>query len=64
MPKSTKTPPQPAKRAAAKSSARNTDSGPSHITSAAFDAPSKKMAQVQEQEQVVKYPFLQEVVVI
>ena len=48
MPKSTKTPAKPAKRAAAKSAARNTDSGPSAVTSALFDANTKKMAQVQE----------------
>jgi catalase len=48
MPKSTKTPAKPAKRAAAKSAARNTDSGPSQITAALHDANSNKLAQVQE----------------
>jgi len=48
MPKSTKTPPKPAKRAAAKSAARNTDSGPSEVGAALFDPNSKKMAQVQK----------------
>jgi len=48
MPKSTKTPAKPAKRAAAKSAARNTDSGPSEITAALFDANSRKMAQTQD----------------
>jgi catalase len=48
MPKSTKTPPTPPKRAAAKSAARNTDSGPSQVASAAMDPPSRKMAQAQE----------------
>ncbi|MGM9488161.1 catalase [Ideonella sp. YS5] len=48
MPKSTKTPPKPAKRAAAKSAARNSDSGPSQISSAPGDLASQKMAQVQD----------------
>ncbi|MEJ7929807.1 catalase [Ramlibacter sp. AN1015] len=48
MPKSTKTPPQPPSRAAAKSASRNTDSGPSAVAGAMLDAPSKKMVQVQE----------------
>jgi len=48
MPKSTKTPAKPAKRAAAKSAARNTDSGPSEITAALFDVNSRKMAQTQD----------------
>ncbi|MBL0419292.1 catalase [Ramlibacter sp. AW1] len=48
MPKSTKTPPKPPSRAAAKSASRNSDSGPSAVAGAVFDAPSKKMAQVQE----------------
>ena len=48
MPKSTKTPPKPAKRAAAKSAARNTDSGPSQVTAALFDANSRKAAETQE----------------
>ena len=48
MPKSTKAPAKPAKRAAAKSAARNTDSGPSQVTAAIFDANSKKMAQTQD----------------
>ena len=47
MPKSTKTPPKPAKRAAARSAARNTDSGPSEITAALFDTQSKKLAQTE-----------------
>jgi catalase len=47
MPKSTQTPPKPAKRPAAKSSARNTDSGPSRVTGAAGDAPARKMAEVE-----------------
>jgi catalase len=47
MPKSTKTPAKPANRAAAKSAARNTDSGPSAVTKASLDANSEKMAQVQ-----------------
>ena len=48
MPKSTKTPAKPAKRAAAKSAARNTDSGPSQVTAAPFDANSRKAAQTQD----------------
>jgi catalase len=48
MPKSTKAPAKPAKRAAARSAARNTDSGPSQVTAALFDANSKKAAQTQE----------------
>jgi catalase len=48
MPKSTKAPAKPAKRAAAKSAARNTDSGPSAVTAATFDAASRKMAQVED----------------
>ncbi len=48
MPRSTKTPARPAKRPAAKSAARNTDSGPSRVTAALGDANSKKMAQVQD----------------
>ena len=48
MPKSTKTPAKPAKRAAAKSAARNTDSGPSQVTAALFDDTSRKAAQTQE----------------
>jgi catalase len=48
MPKSTQVPPKPAKRAAAKAAARNTDSGPSDVTRVAFDAASKKMAQTQD----------------
>ncbi|MBV9892244.1 MAG: catalase, partial [Rhizobacter sp.] len=48
MPKSTKAPPKPAKRPAAKSAARNTDSGPSQVSAAIFDVNSKKMAQVQD----------------
>ncbi|HYF17265.1 MAG TPA: catalase [Ramlibacter sp.] len=47
MPKSTKSPPKPATRASAKSAARNTDSGPSARTGAAFDPPAKKMEQTQ-----------------
>src|SRR4051812_11607905 len=48
MPKSTKAPVKPAKRAAAKSASRNTDSGPSQVTAAIFDANSTKMAQTQD----------------
>ncbi|MBV9063824.1 MAG: catalase [Alphaproteobacteria bacterium] len=48
MPNSPKGPKKPAKRAAAKSAARTTDSGPSQVTTALFDANSKKMAQVQD----------------
>jgi len=47
MPRSTKTP-VPAKRAAAKAAARNTDSGPSQLSAALSDAASNKMAQVQD----------------
>ncbi len=37
----------PAKKAAAKSASRNTDSGPSRVSGAAGDLPAEKMAQVQ-----------------
>jgi catalase len=48
MPKSPKNPPAPAKRAAAKSAARNTDSGPGRVTNAApGDAPAEKAAQTE-----------------
>jgi len=43
-----KTPAKPAKRAAAESAARNTDSGPSRIDSVPGDLHSQKMAQVQD----------------
>ncbi|KQT11188.1 catalase [Ramlibacter sp. Leaf400] len=39
---------KPAKRAAAKSAARNTDSGPGDVSAAGSDLPSTKMAQVQD----------------
>lgn len=48
MPKSTKTPPKPASRAAAKSAARNTDSGPSKVSGAMLDTPARKMVQTEE----------------
>ena len=48
MPESTKTPAKPGKRAAARSAARNTDSGPSRISPASGDIHSRKMAQVQD----------------
>jgi len=48
MPKSTQTPSKPTKPAAARSAARNTDSGPSKVErSSPGDLPSEKMAQVQ-----------------
>ena len=46
MPKIPKNPP-PARKAAAKSAARNTDSGPAQVTEAAGDLPSRKMAETQ-----------------
>jgi catalase len=48
MPKSTQTPAKPAKRAQAKSAARNTDSGPSVVTAAMFDDASRKMAETHD----------------
>ena len=48
MPKSTKTPAKPASRAAARSAARNTDSGPGAVSAALFDAPSQRAAQAQD----------------
>ena len=48
MPKSTKTPAKPGPRAAAKSAARNSDSGPSQISLASADLHSQKLAQVQD----------------
>jgi catalase len=48
VPKSTKTTPASKPRAAVKSAARNTDSGPSTVGSAMGDRPSKKMLQTEE----------------